>query len=342
VDHPAPQQRRGFRRLRAASRLIVAGGLLAAAAWGVLAIWICLPVRPALASVAAGAAAVLVIAAPLALPRRRFPVVMIVWPSVAVAGLGVFFSRQASNDRDWQPDVSLLPWAQIQGNRFRLHNIRDFRYRSESDFQQSYHDADYDLSRLQSVDLFLSYWGPEAIAHTILSFGFDDGRYLCVSIETRKERGESYSALLGFFRQYELIYIAGEERDLIGVRAAHRNENVYLYRLKYDLDKARTVLLSYLHRMNDLHQQPAWYNAGTSNCTTNIRGHMLPLERHHQFSWRILLNGYIDELAYERGAVARSVPFDELRQRSLISDLATSCPEPGQFSSWIRSRLLVP
>ena len=180
-----------------------------------------------------------------------------------------------SNDRDWQPDVALLPYADIDGDRVTVHNIRNCEYRSATDFDVRYYDRTFDLDKLQSLDLFLADWGLRKVAHTMLSFGFADDRYVCVSIETRKEAGESYSAAKGFFRHYEIIYVIGDERDLVRLRTNYRKgEDVRLYRLKPASDKVmRDVFLDFMAHINQLKDHPQWYNALTSNCMTSAFCH---------------------------------------------------------------------
>jgi hypothetical protein len=192
------------------------------------------------------------------------------------------------------------------------------------------------------VDLFLCYWGDRLIAHTMLSFGFTDGRHLCISIETRKEKTENYSALRGFFKQYELIYVVGDERDLVRLRTNYRHEDVYLYRLKASPALVRAVLLDYLKCINQLRERPEWYNALTSNCTTNIRGHTKPYAPHARWDWRLLANGYIDEMIYDRGVVDRHLSFPELRERSRINERARKAGDAADFSRQIREGLPVP
>ena len=173
----------------------------------------------------------------------------------------------------------------------------------------------------------------------MLSFGFDDDSYLCFSIETRKEIGEAYSTIKGFFRQFEITYVVADERDLVRLRTNYRGEQVYLYRLNSDLPLARSVLLDYFDTINRLRIQPEWYNALTDNCTTSIRQHTYPYAHKVRWDWRILLNGYVDELAYESGALNRSLPFAELKQRSLINDRAKAAGDGSNFSARIREGL---
>ena len=177
------------------------------------------------------------------------------------------------------------------------------------------------------------------IAHTIVSWEFEDGQHLAISIETRKEVGETYSAVLGFFRQFELYYVAADERDVIGVRTNHRGEQVFLYRLKTPVPTARAILLDYLNEMNRLADRARWYNALTHNCTTTIRHHAQHVAPQQPFNWKILVNGYIDELGYDRGTIDTSLSFDELKRKSDITSKARAAGDGPEFSQRIRADL---
>jgi hypothetical protein len=244
-----------------------------------------------------------------------------------------------TNSRNWQPDVAVLPWADISGNFVTIHNIRNCDYRSETDYTVRHYDKTFDLDKMRSVDFFQVYWGSPLISHTMLSFGFEGGGYVCFSIETRKEAGEEYSALKGFFKQYELTYIIGDERDLVGLRSNYRREDVYLYHLDASTELARQVFLDYLDEVNRLRDQPEWYNALTSNCTTNIRGHTAPYNPNARFDWRIIVNGYIDELLYQQGLLDRSLPMPELKKLSHINARARLAGAAAGFSQLIRQGL---
>lgn len=250
-----------------------------------------------------------------------------------------FLLTPPSNNRDWQPDLAILPYAEVDSDRVTIHNIRNCNYRNETDFTVRHYDKTFDLRKLRSVDFYVVYWGSPMIAHTMLSFGFEGGDYVCFSIETRKEKGEAYSAIKGFFRQFELTYVIGDERDLVRLRTNFRGEQVYLYRLTTDLAVARLVFLDYLKQVNRLRDQPEWYNALTSNCTTNIRGHTKPYAKKARFDWRILLNGRIDEMAYERKTLNQSLPFLQLKARSLINARAKAADQDAAFSARIREGL---
>jgi hypothetical protein len=241
-----------------------------------------------------------------------------------------------SNDRDWQPDLAVLPWAEVAGNRVTVRNIRWCDYRSETDFTVRHYDRTFDLDKLVAADLYIVHWGSPHIAHTMMSFGFEDGKYLCFSIETRKEKGEDYSTVKGFFKQYELTYVAADERDLVRLRTNFRGEQVRVYRLQVDPATIRGVFLGYIRSMTSLRDQPEWYNALTGNCTTNIRGHTLPYAGNKRWNWRFLVNGHLNELIYERGAVDRSLPLAELTARSLVNARALTAGDGEDFSQRIR------
>lgn len=255
--------------------------------------------------------------------------------------LAAWLAMPPANDREWQPDVAVLPYGVIDGDRITIHNIRNIDYRTETDYTVRHYDRTFDLSQLRSIDLFLSDWGLKTIVHTILSFGFADGSYLCISVETRKEVGEEYSALRGFFRNYELTYVVADERDLIRLRTNYRKgESVYLYRLGgSSLEVARKIFLDYIQHINGLHGQPEWYNALLGNCTTQIRGHTRPYAGKVWWDWRLLANGYVDEMAYEIGVLDQSLPFAELKQRSLINRRALAADRDPDFSRRIREGL---
>jgi hypothetical protein len=291
-----------------------------------------------------GLAAGLVLAVLLAfafLPNRRRTLV----------GFGVGFALlvawwmaiPASNDRAWQPDVAVLPYADVDGTRVTLHNIRNLHYRTETDFDLRYYDKTFDLERLDGVDLIAVYWMGDAIAHIMVSFGFGGRDFVTFSIETRKEQGEGYSTLKGFFKQYELIYIVGDERDLIRVRTDFRNppEDVYLYRLRMPPERARRLFLSYVQKINQLRQSPEWYNTATTNCTTNVVWHVQAAGGLARYNWRVLLSGYAPQYAYRLGALDTRLPFEELRRRSTINPKARAAGDAQDFSVRIREGLPV-
>ncbi len=255
--------------------------------------------------------------------------------------LGWWFSLKPSNDRDWQPDLAVLPYADITGNKVTVHNIRNCDYRTETDFDVHRYDKTFDLAKLQATDFYLVYWGSPHMAHTMVSFGFEGGDYVCFSIETRKEKGEGYSAVKGLFRQFELMYVVADERDLVRLRTNYRKgEEVYLFHARMTPEQGRTFFLAYLQRVNQLYERPEWYNAITDNCTTAIRAQRAAQDR-APWNWRMLVNGHLDELLYERGTIATNLPLTEIKQRSLINPRAKAANKADDFSKQIRERLPV-
>jgi hypothetical protein len=269
-------------------------------------------------------------------PRRR---AVFVFLAVFAGVLGWWLTIPASNDRDWQPDVVKLPSATFAGDTVTIHNIRNNDYRTETDYTVQYYDKTFELSKLRTADLFLSYWGSPYIAHTIMSFGFEGDAYVAISIETRKTKDEEYSAIKGFFKQYELIYVVSDERDVVRLRTNYRGEDVYLYRLNAPVEMIRNVFLDYLSYINHLNEQPVWYNALTHNCTTAIRGHVVPYAVRSLRSWKILVNGHLDELLYDMGAVNQSLPFQDFKARSRINERAQAADKTLDFSRQIREGL---
>jgi hypothetical protein len=250
--------------------------------------------------------------------------------------LGWWLSIPPRQDRDWKPDVAVLPNAVIEGDQVTINDVRNFDWRSLTDFTTRYDTRSYNLSRLQGADLFIIYWGSPLIAHSIASFDFGEQGRICFSIETRPERGKAYSAVGGLYRQFELIYVAADERDAIRVRTnVHKDEEVYLYHLNLPLEEIRTRFLEYLRRMNQLHDRPEWYNAITSNCTTNIRTQHV-VAKPAPWDWRILVDGKGDELLYERGVLNRNLPFAELKRRAHINARAKDADNAPGFSERIR------
>jgi hypothetical protein len=315
--------------------------MLGMSAWGVLALMYWdharAPLRYALACAFAMLALLLMGAALRARWRWRACGAFL---TLFVLLLGCWSSIRAANERDWEPENAVLAYASIDGERITLHNIRNFDYRSENDFTPAYYDRSFDLSQLNAVDLFAVYWMGPAIAHVFLSFGFTDGKHVAVSIETRRERGEQYSSVRGFFRQYELYYVVGDERDIVRLRTNYRHnppEQVYLYRLRGHAADARALFLEYLREINALKRQAQWYNTLTTNCTTNIWLNARVNPGRVPWSWKILLSGHVPEYLYEQGRLDSSVPFAELQQRAHINALAQAADQDQDFSQRIRA-----
>ena len=251
-----------------------------------------------------------------------------------------YLTIKPSNDGAWQPDVAQTAWAEINGDEVIFHNVRNCDYRTDTDFTTHWETRTVRLSQITGMDVFIMYWGSPWMAHPILSFRFADALPLCFSIETRKTIGQEYSALRGLYRQYTLIYIVADERDSIRVRSKYRHgEDVYLYRTLASPAQARARFLEYVNATNTLHDHPRWYNALTSNCTTNIRTQRA-VDLRATWDWRMLVNGKSDELLYERHLIATGgLPFPELKRRSQINKRASDADQDPDFSHLIREGL---
>jgi hypothetical protein len=305
--------------------------------WAAAALYFDLPLQSLNAYVAAAYAALVLAAFFLRKPRWQgrlfaacaFALVLLWW-----------FNIPPSNDRTWQPDVARTAWADLDADRVTIHNIRNCDYRTETDYTVNWDTRTVDLSSIHGADVFITYWGSPWIAHPIISFHYGQDQYLAFSIETRKEAGEAYSAVTGFFRQFELVYTVADERDVVRLRTNYRQgEDVYLYRFRIAPEPTRALFLEYVKSLNRLHHQPAWYNALTHNCTTDIR--RLNIAATHgnvpPFDWRILANGRLDQLMYERKAFVGDLPFDEMKQRAHINAAARAADKDPDFSRLIRA-----
>jgi hypothetical protein len=262
--------------------------------------------------------------------------------SVAILFLGVvawWVSIAPSHDRPWRPEVAVMPRAIIDGDRVRLTGVRNFEYRTRSDFTVRYEERDLWLSHLTGIDFYVSYFSEGPIGHTFLSFLFDNAAPLSISIETRPEIGEGFAPVASLFKQFELIYVVGDERDIVGVRTNYRREAVYLYHLNTSADDARRLLLIYLVRINELAVRPEFYHLLSNSCTINIVRYANAAGRAGRLDIRHVLNGLVDSYLYHSGRVDTTLPFDELRRRSLINEAAQAADGATDFSQRIRASL---
>lgn len=245
-----------------------------------------------------------------------------------------------SNSRPWSPDQAVLARAEFRGPLVTVHDIRNFRYRSESEWLAGYYDHTYDLRELDSMWFVVEPFGNgKAAAHTFVSFGFANGDFLSISVEIRKERGESFSPLKGLFRRYEIMYVVGDERDLVRLRSDYRGDPVYLYRVISPRERMREMLVGMLQRANMLRAEPEFYNTLTNTCTTNLVRHVnamipgrIPIRA------GVLLPGYSDRLAYDLGLIDNSLPFETVRSNSRINERSRFCTD-DDYSRCIRRGL---
>jgi hypothetical protein len=249
----------------------------------------------------------------------------------------VQITEQPSNRRDWSPDQAVLARAEFDGERVTLRNVRNFEYRSVDDYVPRYETRSYDLSQLDSMWFVVERLGEKpGIAHTLVSFGFG-GEYVAVSVEIRKERGESYSVLKGLLRQYELMYVIADERDVIGLRTNHRRDAVYLYPVKAPREAMRKVFVEMLQRANQLADAPEFYNTLTSTCTTNLVRHVNTIAPGRiPFSYKVILPAYSDSLVYDLGLIPNDRPFEAIQAAHRVDPLAQRHGLGAGFSSALR------
>ncbi len=305
-------------------------------AWVAAALWFRAPGPEWMRAAACGLAVLGVLATMVALftPWRWRALPLF---GLAFAGTAFWWSTiSPPASGDWAPDVARQTTGRIDGDILTLSDVRDFDWRSDADFTERWDERSYDLSKLKTLDLFLSYWAGPEIAHLIMSFGFDDGRKLAWSIEVRREKNGQYSPVADAFKTHTLVYLATTERDSVRLRAKVRGEDVRLYRLRASPEAARALLLEYIAEANALEQKPAFYNSITTNCTTAVAkliraaGGVLP------FDWRLFVNGYLPGYLYDRRAVVTSIPLSELMQLARIDHSARLADQAANFSARIR------
>ena len=253
--------------------------------------------------------------------------------------LAWWLSLKPSNEGDWQADAARTASVEINGDLVTIHNLRNCDYITKTEYTNCWSDRTVYLSQLRYADLFFTTWGPKYIGHPILSFQFGDNYHIAFSIEARYKVGQDYSAVLGFFRQYELIFITADERDVIRLRTNFRkHEQVFLYRTTVSPDEARKIFLIYADYLNQLRDHPEWYNALTRNCTTTLDTKIAAdVQNPQPWNYQLLLNGTLDELLYERGRlVTGGLPFPELKQREHINEAAKAADGSPDWSALIR------
>jgi hypothetical protein len=270
-------------------------------------------------------------------PRRRTFFVI----TAAVFAITVWQqSIPPTNDRDWKVPVARLPRVTVKGSDIKISNIRNFEYRSETDFTPRYYTRDFKLDEIKSLDYILSYWdGNKAIAHIIFSFGFKNGDYLAVSVETRLAKVQKQSLLSGIFNQYEIIYILSDERDVLRLRTNFRKEQVYLYRVKINNKALQKIFLKIVRQADDLHQHPRFYNTLKQNCLTTLLADLQEAQgRQFRFDYRFIMNGYSDELLYDKNVlITGGFSFKGLKKHRHINQYVENDPNAAlNFSQKIR------
>jgi hypothetical protein len=253
--------------------------------------------------------------------------------------LAIWVTRHPSNGRTWIPEQTVLPKVRFYGSIAHVSHVRDFVYTAAGEFTPGYTKRDYDLNRLTDVWFVLtpfakSWRGP---AHSFLTFGFSDSQFVSISVEARKEPGEHYDPLSGILRRYELMYVIGEERDLIGQRAAFERYPVYLYPIRASPQQIRELFVSMLQRAERLRTHPEFYNTLTSNCTSNVVRHVNQIAPGTiPASWKTVFPGYIDEVGVRLGLIDTRLPVEAARERYRINDAARRWIRDSSFSVRIR------
>jgi hypothetical protein len=307
------------------------------ATWGAFALWFQVPGGWVLQSLGVCLWIAFTLVIVVALWRGRLAVGAV---SFAVA-FGVlliwWWQIQPSNNRIWADDVAQVTTGVVDGDHVTLHNVRNFDWRTKTDYTQRWETRTYDLRRLNSLDMILSYWSLPAIAHVLISFGFDDGEHVVFSVEIRREKTESFSEIGGFFKEFELSIIACDERDVIRVRTNVRGEDDYLYRLRMPVDDIRSLFLAYVGQANDVARKPRFYNTVTANCTTIIYHMMKRIVGHLPLDYRLLLSGYLPGYAYKVGGLDTRYSLEELRVLGRITERAKESDRRPTFSADIRA-----
>jgi len=326
--------------MRLIGRLLIAIFLalvvIMATAWAVGALWYQLPVRPSARIAVAFLCGMVGLATVVALFTRLRLWSLVVFLVCFCLLLTWWSTIKPLEQADWAPEVARQVTGTRNGDVLTLNNVRDFEWHSKTDFTERWVTRTYDLSKLRTADLFLSQWGNPNIAHVILSFGFEGGDFIAWSVEVRRRVGGAFSPVADLFKSDPLVIVAADERDVVGVRSNFRGEDVQIYRLRASPEAARALLLEYVQDANALSATPEFYNSITTNCTTTIVKMMRAVGDVVPMDWRLIVNGYLPEYAYERGALGTSLPLADLRQRAHIAVRAKAAGLSPDFSRLIR------
>jgi hypothetical protein len=245
-------------------------------------------------------------------------------------------SLRPSNDREWANDVAQTVGGKIDGSVVTLDKVRDFEWRSNSDYTPRWTTRSYDLARLQSVDMIVSVWARPSIAHMLISFGFSGDDYVAFSVEIRRDKRQSFSEIGGFFKEFELVVIAADERDIVRLRTNVRREQTHLFRLNLEPEVMRALFLAYVAEANSLVREPRFYHTITGNCTTVLYRMLRRIVRRLPFSYRVLLSGYMPEYFYDVGYLDQRYPLEELRALGYVSERGRLADASPTYSTDIR------
>jgi hypothetical protein len=322
--------------LRTAAAVLSTLVIIFPSIWGGFALWYQVPggqFFKGLCVVLWGAFSVAMLTA---LWQGRLALAMVAF-TVALVGLLLWWMHLApTNDRDWADDVARITTGTVDGSRVTLHDVRNFDWRSQTDYTQRWETRSYDLDRLRTADMIMSYWDRASIAHMLISFGFEDGAQVVFSVEIRRQRTQAFSEIGGFFKEFELSILAADERDVVRLRTNVRGEDVYLYRLQLPQHATRSLFLGYVGEANSLLDSPRFYNTVTVNCTTLVYHMMKRIVGRLPLDYRLLLSGYLPEYVYKVGGLDRRYSLEELRRLGHISERARISDRSESFSADIR------
>jgi Domain of unknown function (DUF4105) len=311
--------------------------MLALSAWTAAALWFQVPAGPRARRLLIGLWLLFSLVMALGLWRGHGTAALLAFGLAYAAVLLWWHTLKPSNDRQWADDVAHTSHGEVNGDAVTLHNVRNFHWRSRTDYTQRWETRHYDLRQLRSLDMITSYWRSRAIAHVLFSFGFADGRYVVFSVEIRRERGEAFNEIGGFFKEFELSVIATDERDVVAVRTNVRGEDDYLYRLRLPPADIRSLFLAYVEQTNQLVHTPRFYNTVTVNCTTLVYRMLRHIIGALPLSYRVLFSGYLPEYVYALGGLDGRYSLAELRALGRITERAKQAGDSEHFSAAIRA-----
>jgi len=265
--------------------------------------------------------------------------ILFVFIVILLPALIVNLITKPSNNRNWNEDQKILPYVDIDDDSILIHNIRNTSYTSTTDYEVKYYDKEFDLNKIKRVWYIVEpFSGIPGSAHTFLSFEFENNNYISISVEIRKEKGESYHPVKGLFNQYELMYVIADERDVVKLRSNYRKDLVYVYPIKTGKEKVKGLFLDMIKRANKLKDSPEFYNTITNTCTTNIIKHVNTITPHRIsiLNFEVFFPEDSDELAYKLGLIDTDLSFDEARKRYFINNKAEKYADYLDFSVRIR------
>jgi hypothetical protein len=331
-----------FRIIKAIVIAAVALAVALATAWGAMALWYRLPLDDVWRWLLAGGFALLGLLVILTL-RRRSALRGLTTFALALAAVILWWSSLTPPATgNWAPDVARQVTGTVEGNQLTLTNVRNFSWQTPEEFTAAWETRSYDLDRIETVDLFMSYWAGPQMAHMIVSFGFEGGEHVAWSAEVRRKEGGGFSPIADLFKSNTLVLIAADERDVVATRTNARGENVQLFRINVSPETARTLLLEYVDAANTLAAQPQWYNSLTANCSSVVMGLIRRFAPDVPLDWRLLANGYLPDYAWEQGVLDQSYSVEELRALGSITPIAQAHGVTPDYSAVIRDGVPAP